>query len=281
MSQHYGIDVSSNNARPIDWEAIATYCRGLGGGGQPFAIVKVNEGAYYVNPYLAPDVAGARAAEFAVAGYYMSSGSSTPAATVAAWNSYSQGLQPFLDVELPAGLGTPEYISHTTELLLRLPSPVYLNQAEVEEGYPQGEGLWLAQYNANPGVTSHPAICHQYSSSTRIPGANGLFDMNLWTGSEAQFRQHFGLPQPVPEIPTPEEYLMIPPPNCADRSIFGACLRTYWLTFRSDPLTEAISDLAWLAWNLPMEQNGTGGNPDAWCANILNTAGPNLRPQYR
>lgn len=279
MTMHYGVDVSSNNTHPIDWLAIAAHLRSLGGG-QPFAIVKVNEGGYYVNPYLGADAAGARAAGFAVAGYYMAAGSSTPAATVAAWTSYSQGLQPFCDVEQPQGMTTPEYISHVTECLLRLPSPVYLNQSEVAEGFPQGEGLWLAEYNNDPGVTSHPAICHQYTDAGTIPGAPGVYDLNVWTGSEAQFRSCFGIPQPVPELPT-EEYLMIPPPNCTDRRVFGACLRTYWLTYRLDPLTEAISDIAWLAWNTPESQGGMGGNPDAWCANILNTAGPNLRPQYR
>lgn len=201
---HYGVDLSSNNSHPLPYAAIAAYLQRLGEGAQPFAIIKASEGDYYTNvTYYAADVAGFKAAGVAVGAYYMAPGNSTPEATVQTFQSFSGGLPPFLDIEQPAGLSTSAYIAHVQQVLALLPSPVYLNQSEVAEGFPEGEGLWLADYDGPTGTVPYPSIAHQYTSGGYIPGATGVFDLSVWTGTEAQFQQFFSSTHPTP-TPTPK-----------------------------------------------------------------------------
>jgi len=195
---HYGVDVSSNNAHPIDWPAVATYLRGLGGG-QPFAIIKVNEGTGYVNPDFAADLAAARAAGFATAGYLMDQASASVSAEEALYRKIAGVLPQTDDDEEPQGDSPAQYAAHLAALVAQDPAaPQYDNQSEVAAGFPEGAGLWLAEYNGQPGSVSHPCLMHQYSSSASIPGTAGQFDLNIWLGSGGQFAAFFGTAPPAP-----------------------------------------------------------------------------------
>lgn len=200
MTQHYGVDCSSNNSHPMNWAAIFSYLYGLGGA-QPFAIIKITQGTGYTNPYAIQDIADAKAAGFAVGGYLMDEGSADPAAEEALYRRLT-GVPQFDDDELPDGLTDAQYIAHLQGLIAQQPAIQYLNQSEVASGYPQGSGLWLAQYNNTPGVTKYPCIIHQYNDVGVIPGCAGEFDLNVWCGTETQFSQTFGTaPSPSPSTP--------------------------------------------------------------------------------
>lgn len=200
---HFGVDVSSNNPHPIAWAALYADLHGLGGE-QPFAIVKISQGTGYVNPDASGDIAAARAAGFVVGGYLMDQGNADPASEEAVFRANSAGVPQFDDDELPEGLSTSAYIAHLQSLVAVADEPQYLNQSEEDEGFPAGAGIWEANYNNQPGVTHRAGVLiHQYTSSATVPGAQGEFDLNCWTGSEAQFAEFFGLTPPVP--PTKEE----------------------------------------------------------------------------
>jgi len=201
----YGIDVSSNNPHPINWSAAYNYLKSLGNG-QPFVFVKINQGTDYLNPYAQGDIQAARAAGFAVGGYNMTVGTEDATAQQNFYRSAVAGLPEGFDVELPNGASTAQYIAQTAAFVAQNHSGlVYLNQAEVAEGFPTGAGLWLAQYNNSPGNTAYPCIIHQYQNAGTIPGCAGIFDLNVWTGTDAAFNQFFGLtPVPTP-APTPKK----------------------------------------------------------------------------
>jgi hypothetical protein len=205
MTQRYGVDVSSNNVHPIDWPAVAAYLERLGG--EPgFAIVKISQGSGYVNPDAPGDIAAARAAGLTVGGYLMDQGNSSPAAEEATFRAHSEGVPQFDDDELPEGLTAPAYIAHLDGLVAQDPAaPNYLNQSEENEGFPAGGGgLWEANYNGQPGVTHRPGVLiHQYTSTATIPGCAGLFDLNVWLGTETAFAALFHT-GPIP-IPTTTE----------------------------------------------------------------------------
>lgn len=207
---HYGVDCSSNNSHPINWAAAFTFLQKIGSGSQPFAIIKISEGTTYGNPFAPGDIAAAHAAGFAVGGYLMDHGNADPAAEEAFYHRLATGIPQFDDDELPEGLSTPEYIAHLKGLIAQDPEAVqYLNQSEVTEGYDYAPGLWLAQYNGAPSVTFVPTIIHQYTSSGVLPGCVGFFDLNAWTGTEAQFQSMFGVaPVPVPPAPTEESIVI-------------------------------------------------------------------------
>lgn len=201
MPMHSGWDISSNNAglRQVDFNAAYQFFLAAGGGAMPLCIVKVNQGTGYLNPTLATYVAMARAAGFICAGYLMDQGDADPAAEEALYEQTTD-LPQADDVELPEGLSTAQYIAHAGALINVHPNELdYLNQSEVAEGFPQGWGLWLAQYNGVPGDTVYACDLHQYTSSGTIPGINGTFDFNAWVGSETRFQQFFRLiATPIP-----------------------------------------------------------------------------------
>lgn len=205
MTSHYGVDVSSNNVHPINFGALYSYLKNLGGGGQPFCVVKAIQGTDYTNPDFTSDVAAAKAVGFAVAAYLMDEGTADPAGEEAKFKLVAgAAIAQFDDIELPDGLAQGVYITHVQALLSQAHVIQYLNQSEVTAGFPEGAGLWLAQYNGQPGTTSNPCLIHQYTSSGVIPGDAGQFDMNFWLGSETQFSTtFFSTPQPVPNGPVP------------------------------------------------------------------------------
>jgi len=208
VGQHFGVDVSSNNAHPIAWTSLATALVRLGGGDQPFVFVKITQGTTYVNPFASGDVAAARAAGFAVGGYLMDEGTADPGAEIALYDRTAAGLPVADDDELPDGLTSAEYAAHLAKLVALRAAPQYLNQSEVASGFPSGSGLWLAEYNGTPGSTSSPCLVHQYDDAATFPGVTGAFDADAWCGSDDAFFAFFHLPTPTPN-PNPRGSSMI------------------------------------------------------------------------
>jgi hypothetical protein len=209
MGYHFGVDVSSNNAHPMNYQAIAMYLTAMGDGASPFVIVKATQGTGYHYSGLAGDVAGFRAVGItAVAAYLMDEGTAN-VTTEETFFQQQTTLPQADDIELPNGLTVAEYIAHSQGLVNVNHSVLsYLNQSEVVEGFPQGEGLWLAEYNREPLVVSHPCWVHQYDDALVIPGTGGVFDANVWLGTEAQFSAFFRLsasPAPI-KLPPPTSY---------------------------------------------------------------------------
>lgn len=226
---HFGVDVSTNNRHPIAWPALVSHLRALGNGDVPFVVIKVIQGTGYVDPDLAIDIAGAREQGAVVAGYLMDQGNDNVAAEEALFQR-TCSLPQADDIELPEGLSVAAYIAHSHDLVNLHPAELsYLNQSEVSEGFPEGEGLWLAQFNKKPGVTAYPCWMHQYDDAGTIPGASGIFDMDAWCGSEAQFDAFFNsTPIPSPSNPTtvPEDLftMLASDPAFAVRYLYRVCL---------------------------------------------------------
>ncbi len=220
---NYGLDVSDNNPHPINWAAAHTYLKGLGGGSQPFVFVKISQGTTYANEDAAGDIAAAKSAGFAVAGYLMLVGGESFPAQLAFFNAHAPANFPkAYDIELPATLTTAEYVAEVKALLAEDEvALVYYNQSEVEQaGFPTepSVGLWLAEYNDAPGSVSFPGTTvHQYTDVGTIPGCGGQFDLNVWLGTSNVFEAYFKLtppappkPKPVPPKPLPEVNVNVP-----------------------------------------------------------------------
>ena len=219
---HFGVDVSSNNPHPINYKAVADRLRELGGGAQPFVIIKATQGTGYVNPDFSEDVAGFRAQGCAIGAYLMDEGTAGVAEEEAAFRRVAGGLPQFDDDELP--MGNAAYAQHCADLLAQNPNAMdYLNQAEEAGGYPQGGGPdWEANYNKTPGRVRNPrARLHQYDDAGRINGAEGNWDLNAWLGTEDEFAQMFHLTAAsAPSAPEEKETILflvhqeLVPDNC-------------------------------------------------------------------
>jgi len=211
---HLGIDVSSNNHpanAAIDYAAAFGQLSAQGGGDQPFVFVKATEGLSYVNPYFPADVAGFRAAGFAVAAYLFDHGSADPAEQQASFRAVAAGLPESLDVEAPDGLDAVSYGVHAAAALGLVPvSMLYLTVGELETlpGAPWGHPVWLAD-PAHPTAPSAPCTIHQFGTIT-LSGLVGPVDGDRWIGDEGSFDAFFA-GQPLPPIPTP-----VPAPGPTD-----------------------------------------------------------------
>ena len=199
---HYGIDVSSNNAHPIDYAAAVAALRQMGNGAQPFVIVKATQGSWYVNPDFAADVAGFKAAGAAVGAYLMDEGNADVATEEAFYRRVAGPIPQYDDDELP--MGNSDYVAHCAALVAQNPKASdYLNQSEEDEGFPPGAGIWEANYNNQPGVTHRPGVLiHQYSDVGRVAGIQGDVDLNVFLGTETQFAEMFAYVKGDPSVPT-------------------------------------------------------------------------------
>ena len=197
---HVGLDCSSNNTHPIDYVQAVTALAAMGNGATPFVIVKVSQGSTYVNPYVQQDVAGFRSAGAVVAGYLMDEGSADPAAEEALYRRTVGNLPQTDDDELPDGVA--DYAAHCQLLVAQNNRALdYLNQSEVAGGLPSGAGLWLAEYNDQPGVVSYPCVIHQFTSTGSLAGISGHVDLNAWLGTEALFTSFFAINGAAPGGP--------------------------------------------------------------------------------
>jgi lysozyme len=189
---HFGWDDSSNNVHPVAWAEAFNDLATRGSGAQPFLVVKVDQGTGYVNPYLQGDLAAARMAGFALAGYLMDEGTADPASEEALYRRLVGALPQADDDELPDGLSTADYIAHCAALVAQNPAAiVYLNKSQVQEGFHVAAGLWLADYATPPGSPTYPCLIHQYADNGRVAGIGGDVDLNAWLGTEEQFTSFF------------------------------------------------------------------------------------------
>jgi hypothetical protein len=222
---HIGWDISSNNVHPINFKQLYSFAWTMGGQSEPFLIVKEIQGTGYVNSDAALDIVAARQAGFrAIAGYLMDQGNVSVSAEEALYQKVAANLPQTDDIELPTGLTVEQYIAHSQQLLVVHPNAMpYYNQSEVSEGFPTSEwGIWLAEYNNQPGVVSKSGVTiHQFSSTETIPNVAGSYDINAWLGSEAMFTEFFGLGTPT-TLPGGEKMSDFPGAVAAELTADGA-----------------------------------------------------------
>lgn len=210
---HRGVDISSiQDARgAINWGALYQALKTLGGGDEPFVVIKATEGTTYTNPSFVSDVAKAKAAGFkAIAGYLFDHGTDSVTAEQAHYRAVA-GLTPeIFDDETADGMSAAAYAQHCANLAAQNPAAEdYLNQSETSGGFPRGGGLYLADYNGRPCSTPWQTMIHQYTDAMVVAGIVGAVDGDAWCGTEAEFENMFGIIPAV--IPTP-----LPPFNVKD-----------------------------------------------------------------
>ncbi len=201
-----GVDVSSyQHGSSLDWSRVKA-------AGQDFGFVKATEGLHYVNPYLAGDWAGMRAAGMASGAYHFAQ----PAVSlqsavdqaryfVAATGTTQQpgALAPLLDLESDNGLSPAQLVAWTHAFLdtvqqLTGRRPIIYTYAyfwRTSMGNNQGFSsypLFLADYNDRSGRTS-PTLplpggwqqwsFWQYNDNGQIPGISGPVDLDRYAGS--------------------------------------------------------------------------------------------------
>lgn len=190
------IDLSSNNSHPIDYATAKA-------DGVIAAIVKATDGAGYVNPFYATDVAGFAAVGVPVLGYHFAEFGDA-AAEAAHFVSVAGARARVLDVE------TNSDIEWQNTFLAALNEP-----ADEEMDYGSASTLpqtgirsllWPASYGKNYGFGD----CWQFTDAQVIAGIQGQVDASQWIGKQADFDALFSI-APAP-APAPVLYSPVPPP---------------------------------------------------------------------
>jgi hypothetical protein len=147
--------------------------------------------------------------------------------------------------------------------------------------------VWTASYETAEPVTPHKIwqfTNGQYVSRPYGPinfAGVGFCDASVFHGTSAEL---VAVVCPTPAPPTEGSVYMIPS-GCTDNGSVCAQIREWWTTYRSDQMLQANVDIILVFFRMPTNQTGWGvagwgGNPDLMLANIIDTAGTNLRPQF-
>ena len=186
----HGVDVSSNNAHPIDYHAVAN-------AGATFAFVKLTElsvNGEYVNHSKDQDIPGFKSVGMDVGGYTFIHPNVSPEKTVNFALANSSGTYKIaVDSESMDGLPWNQVADATHKCLdlladraLLYSNPYFLSNMP---GAPWGYPLWLAQYG--PSSPSRPCLFWQYSGSSHWPGITNQTDVNLFYGDHSQLHSFF------------------------------------------------------------------------------------------
>lgn len=188
--------------------------------GAQFGIFKATEGTSFHDPSYAGNRLNARRSGLPLGAYHFASGSASPNAE-ADWFLHNAGLQlgELAGLDIEAGIlklhrgaalvnWCSAWLGRVAQATGRTPC-IYLNMSTINANnwsalsklYP----LWLAWPGASaPSVRywGHPMIW-QHNWQGRLAGIAGNVDLNIWTGTTAQYNQAFGIAQPKPAPPKP------------------------------------------------------------------------------
>ena len=191
------VDLSNNNAGPIDWHRLKR--SGVFG-----VWLKVSEGQSFTDETFRPRAAAARRAGLHVGGYHFARPEPGTAAAQAIHFAHALGpverrdLRPFLDLEVhPSGMDggamfrwSRDFLEHGHSLtgvrLLTYSSPGFLAGLHWPTTLGVGAGLLVADYGPDDGrdhgtQAPHPwrsYVAHQYTSRGELSGIAGRVD--LW-----------------------------------------------------------------------------------------------------
>lgn len=192
------VDLSNNNADPIDWHTIKH--AGVFG-----AMLKVSEGDNYVDPTFHQRAARARAAGLHVGGYHFARTNSAAAHQASTFATLlgkvgRRDLHPALDLETNDGALAPDELlawAHdfaarvhriTGVRCLYYSGPGFYTPLRWQRPPGAGCGLWIAHYGTNDGTDQgvpngatlpwHGYVAHQFTSVGRIAGVNGDVDLS-------------------------------------------------------------------------------------------------------
>jgi GH25 family lysozyme M1 (1,4-beta-N-acetylmuramidase) len=192
------VDLSNNNAGPIDWQALKH--AGVFG-----VMHKVSEGRTFVDPGWKPRAAAARAAGLHVGGYHFARPDNDPVAQAELFCKYlgsvgPHDLHPALDLETDDGNLSPaalyawarafgEHVHKVTgQRVMWYTGPAFVAAHGIEHPFGNGAGLWLAAWGPNDGIDHgvpraylkpwRRFVLHQFTSVGRIAGVGGRVDLS-------------------------------------------------------------------------------------------------------
>lgn len=192
------VDLSNNNADPIDWHALKR-------AGAFGVMLKVSEGKGFVDPTYKPRAAAARAAGLHVGGYHFARPDHDPRSQAELFarllgNVGEHDLHPALDLETNDGNLAPAALyawarsfgervhKLTGQRVMWYTGPAFIAAHGFEHPFGNGAGLWLAAWGPNDGLDHGvPAgylkpwrryVLHQFTSVGRIAGVNGRVDLS-------------------------------------------------------------------------------------------------------
>lgn len=193
-SMPLGIDVASYqhpSGASIDWGSVSS-------AGRRFTIVKATEftgaSSVYTNPYMASDVAGARAAGMYASVYHFArpqySATAQADAFAAAFNSLGGTLlPPVLDLEANGGLSAPALVGWTQSFLGRLQA----DTGRLPMIY-TGPSFWQNSLGDSTAFTAYPLWVAHYTTCSRPESFGGWSSWTLWQYDDGSYAETTAIP---------------------------------------------------------------------------------------
>jgi lysozyme len=192
-----GIDVSRYQGT-IDWAAVAA-------SGISFAFIKATEGGDHRDPRFAENWAGAAGANVLRGGYHFftfcTPGAAQAANLMAVVPVDPTALPPAVDVEFAGNCrkwGSTERIQRELDVFLALVEHTYgrgpivyftrKSYEQVLDGRLAGHATWARSLFGRPRARFGPWTFWQYAHNGRVPGIDGLVDLNVFRGSPDALR---------------------------------------------------------------------------------------------
>jgi peptidoglycan hydrolase-like protein with peptidoglycan-binding domain len=187
---HRVIDVSGNNAHPINWAAVKA-------SGIDAVMIKATEGTTYTNPDFSGDRAGAKAAGLLVAAYHFARFGDA-GGEAGHFRAVAGADAKVLDAETSGNAAWMN--SFLVALGEPVPEEMTYGSASTLPGGIRGL-LWSAKWGG--AAPTDGEVLWQYTDAAAIPGISGAVDESVWMGSEAQYATFFGGSPVSPPPPAP------------------------------------------------------------------------------
>lgn len=178
------IDVSSNQAHPINWTEVKK--AGVAG-----VILKATQGLGYTNPFFERDLKGCNDNKIPVMAYHFAM-FSTAVAEAEHFIRVAGARARVLDIETSSNLAWANEFLKTIHCHLGLVDDQTMLYGSASSLPRRGliSLRWVADYGVS--TVSPPCALWQFSETGEIAGIENEVDLSRWMGTPAQFDRFFG-----------------------------------------------------------------------------------------
>lgn len=196
---YYGIDVSHHQGQ-IDWKKVVS-ASAASDYPLKFVFVKATEGASFIDPDYETNIMNARQMGFVCGSYHFYNPRTSPAKQAAFFldniSLMPGDLAPVIDIEVVGTKGS-DLAQDIAQFLYEIENktgvtPIIYTSAKFKDRYLSDPAfdrfpLWVAHYYVETPSTKATWKIWQFTDKAHVPGILNATDMNVFSGTDSEFR---------------------------------------------------------------------------------------------